>query len=133
MLFKFYLILLVSAFFVYTEATSSGKVGSTSNTKSELKKTLSRLRSRVAETEESRWMVVPPVAAYYYSLHSTPTTSAQSSQILHAVEDNTPLPKAAKAIIAVVGVGVITGAIVGSVMLTKMLNKVFLSTGSDAA
>ncbi|KAK1932246.1 hypothetical protein P3T76_012240 [Phytophthora citrophthora] len=126
MRFSLCLLLLVAFTVVCTDAT---RVGSTPDSKKmEVKKALNRLR-RVHKEER----IVPPVAAYYYALHSTPSASTQSSQILHAVEDNTPLPKAAKAVIAVVSVGLITGAIIGTVMLTKMLNKAILSTGSDAS
>ncbi|KAL3661645.1 hypothetical protein V7S43_013404 [Phytophthora oleae] len=136
MRFCFYLVLLVSTFaltLVGTEATALGNVASTSDSKKmEVKKALTRLR-RIHRAETEERMIVPPFAAYYNLLHSTSTTSTQSSQILHAVEDNTPLPKWAKAVVALVSVGIITGAVVGAVMITKMFNKALDTTGSEAA
>ncbi|KAG1696338.1 hypothetical protein DVH05_018470 [Phytophthora capsici] len=89
----------------------------------EVKKALTRLRRTHRADTEGR-----NVAAYYHLLHSSP----QSSQVLHAVKYD-PLPKAVKAVIAVVAVGVITGAVVGAVMLTKMISQAILSMGSGTA
>ncbi|KAG1696325.1 hypothetical protein DVH05_015521 [Phytophthora capsici] len=129
MRFTLYLVLLALAV-VCRDATC---VGSPPDSKKmEVKKALTRLR-RIHRTDTENRMIIPPYAAFSNLLHSTSTTSAQSSQILHAVQDNTPLPKAAKAFIAVLSVGIITGAVIGSVMLTKMLNKAISPTDSDAA
>ncbi|KAF1786842.1 hypothetical protein GQ600_6936 [Phytophthora cactorum] len=75
-----------------------------------------RLKRRQERDDEER---KPPVAAYYYLLHSSPTTSTQASQILHAVEDDKPPPKD---FLTVVGLGVITGGVVGAVKITQMVN-----------
>ncbi|KAG1698046.1 hypothetical protein DVH05_015529 [Phytophthora capsici] len=119
MRFSLILILLLSTFaltVVCTDATDGDSP--LDSKKMGVKKALTRLRKmHSADTEERN------PAAFYYLLRSKPSTSIQSSQILHAVEDGRPLPKAAKAFIAVVSVGIITGAIVGTAMIAKMLNK----------
>ncbi|KAG1698044.1 hypothetical protein DVH05_015527 [Phytophthora capsici] len=131
MRFSLFLIFLLSTFALTVVCVDATGVGSPLDSKKiEVKKALTRLRR--AQTADKEARIIPPIAASYYLLHSKPSMSIQPSQILHAVEDNTPLPKAAKAVIAVIGVGVITGAIVGAVMITKVLHRAILSSGSDA-
>ncbi|KAG1696326.1 hypothetical protein DVH05_015522 [Phytophthora capsici] len=121
MRFSFWLILLVATFALTVTSTYATDVSSPSDSKKlEVKKALTRLRKMHSADKEER----NPAAAAHYYLHSP-----QSSQILHAVEDGRPLSKGAKAFIAVVSVGIITGAIVGSIMLVK---KVISQPDSDA-
>ncbi|KAK1932243.1 hypothetical protein P3T76_012237 [Phytophthora citrophthora] len=121
---SFYLILFVSTSLACTEALPLGAAGSPSDSmKMEVKKTLTRLRRVHVEETEDR-MFIPPIAAYSNLLHST-TTSTQSSQILHAAANHRPLPKEIKAVIAIIGVGIVTGAIITSAVLTTIITKAF--------
>ncbi|ETL95719.1 hypothetical protein F441_06850, partial [Phytophthora nicotianae CJ01A1] len=84
-----------------------------------------RLRKRKKPESEER-MIVPPYAAMMNVMHSTSTTSTtstQSSQILHSMKDHTPLPKWAKALVAVLSVAAAAGIVVGGVKLTQWLNQ----------
>ncbi|OWY95627.1 RxLR effector protein [Phytophthora megakarya] len=80
-----------------------------------------RLRGGQNENNEER-MITPPYAAMMNVL-SHSTTPTQSTQILHAVENKTPLPKWAKALIVVLTIGVGAGVVVGGVKLNSALNK----------
>ncbi|ETL42514.1 hypothetical protein L916_06677 [Phytophthora nicotianae] len=76
---------------------------------------IQRLRGSQKLQNEERVVIIPPFAAYYYHLHSTPAASAQSSKILHAVEKHESLPKGANRLLAVIGLGMVTGVVIGSV------------------
>ncbi|KAG7383202.1 hypothetical protein PHYPSEUDO_003936 [Phytophthora pseudosyringae] len=111
------LVLFVAAFLAsdrtFTGAEDTAKIDNApapDHDRVALTKAIRHLRRRHKAGGEDR-MVVPPVAAYYYMLHSTPTTSTQSYNILHAVEDDIPLSKGAKAVIAVVSVGLAAGIV----------------------
>ncbi|KAF4138077.1 hypothetical protein GN958_ATG12686 [Phytophthora infestans] len=60
-------------------------------------------------------------AAMSNLLHST--LSGQSAQILHAVESHKPLPKWAKALLVVLGLGMVSGSIFGSIKLTQAITR----------
>ncbi|KAF4138080.1 hypothetical protein GN958_ATG06164 [Phytophthora infestans] len=74
---------------------------------------------RQQPNEEER--MAPNFAAMSNLLHSTP--SGQSSQILHAVENHEPLPKWAKALVVLLGLGVVAGGTVAAVKVSQSITE----------
>ncbi|EEY62883.1 secreted RxLR effector peptide protein, putative [Phytophthora infestans T30-4] len=90
------------------------------DTKSDTKLTdfVRNLRGQNVKDEER---TVPNYAAMSNLLHSTP--SGQSAQILYAVENHKPLPKREKALLVVLGLGMVSGGIFGSIKLTQAITR----------
>ncbi|OWZ05245.1 RxLR effector protein, partial [Phytophthora megakarya] len=80
--------------------------------------TVRHLRGRHKENDEERAGV--NAAAAMNLLHSNPGTS---TKILHSVENNMPLSKWEKAILVLVGAGVISVTAYGSIKLLQLQSK----------
>ncbi|KAF4141972.1 hypothetical protein GN958_ATG08861 [Phytophthora infestans] len=91
----------------YIGAASSSNNPTLNNDRMDSAITFRRLRVHKPE-EEERWVATPPIAASFKLMQKK---SAQSSQMLHAAENDTPLPTAVKALIVLMGLAMTTGAI----------------------
>ncbi|ETI49220.1 hypothetical protein L914_06649 [Phytophthora nicotianae] len=91
-----------------------------------------RLRGRKKPESEERMMAVPPYAAMTNVMHSTSTTSTtskQSPRMLHSMEEYKAQPKRAKALAALLTIGMLSGAFIGGFKLTEWIRNA-LGVGS---
>ncbi|GMF16842.1 unnamed protein product [Phytophthora fragariaefolia] len=100
-----------------TKANTNGIATAADGKFTEVKKIIYRLRAKQKAGGEER---IVPVGAIWLAATGGHTSSTES--VMHAVEYDEPLPKWAKAIVAIIGIGLAAGTIYGGIKLSQTLN-----------